>query len=204
MLEIIKKHNKKIDASKILSKLKLKKNNYFLVSLHREENVEISKNFNNLIKSIQFIENKYKMPIIISTHPRTKKKLSQKKVNIDNGNIIFTKPFGFIDYNKLQLNAYCVISDSGTITEESSIFDIPSVMIRQAHERPEGMENGVLIMSGLKKDDIEASINIVISQRNKNRVFELVGDYNINNFSRKFIRVLFSYVEYVNRVVWQK
>ncbi len=204
MLEVINNNLKKINSSKILRKLNLKKNKYFLVSIHREENVENKKNFKSLMEAIKCIYAKYNLQIVVSTHPRTKKKLEESKYKFNNKSILFSNPFGFIDYNKLQTNAYCVISDSGTISEESSIFNQPSVMIRQAHERPESMEEGVLIMSGLEKEDVVKSINIVTSKNSKNREIKLVNDYNVNNVSKKVVRIIFSYTSFVNRVIWQK
>ncbi len=204
MLEVIKKNQKKINSSKVLKKFNLKQNKFFLVSIHREENVENQKNFKNLLETVEFVHSKYKLPIIISTHPRTKKKLEEIKYHSKNKSIIFSNPFGFLDYNKLQINAFCIISDSGTITEESSIFNKPSVMIRHAHERPEGMEEGVLIMSGLEKKNVAKSIDIVTSQHSKKRSFKLVKDYDVDNVSKKVARIIFSYTDFVNRVVWQK
>ena len=204
MLEVINNNRKKINSSKILKNLMLKKNKYFLVSIHREENVDNIKNFKSLIATIEFIYSKYRLPIVVSTHPRTRKKLKDSKYKFNNKSIIFSNPFGFLDYNKLQINSFCVISDSGTITEESSIFNQPSVMIRQAHERPEGMEEGVLIMSGLEKENVVSSIDIVTSQHSKKREIKFVNDYDVDNLSKKVVRIIFSYTSYVNRVVWKK
>ncbi len=203
MLEVIKKNSSKINSSKILSKYNLRKNNYFLVSIHREENVDNSRNFKALMETINAIFDKYKIPILISTHPRTRIKLQKGNYKF-NKSVIFAKPFGFHDYNKLQINAKCVISDSGTITEESSIFDIPAVMIRQAHERPEGMEEGILIMSGIDKINTCKSIEIVVSQKIKKRTIKIVNDYDVENVSKKVIRIIFSYTDFVNRNIWKR
>ena len=180
-------------------------NKYFIVSIHREENVDSEENFNNLLDSLNSVAEKFHLPIIVSTHPRTKIKLESLNRNDINSLISFMKPLGFFDYNKLQKKSYCVISDSGTITEESSILNFPAITIRQTHERPEGMDEGTLIMSGLKKDRIIQSINVIISQSVTNkRVMKLVSDYDVNNFSKKIVRIIFSYINYINRTVWRK
>ena len=205
MKEILDHHEKDIDASDILEKLELNKNEFFIVSCHREENVDSIQNFNDLLDSLNAIADKYNYPVIVSTHPRTRIKLEKLNRNDLHKNVKFLKPMGFFDYNKMQKNAYCVISDSGTITEESSILNIPAITIRQAHERPEGFDEGVLIMSGLKKDRIIQSINVVVEQsKSKERVCKLVDDYNVNNFSIKVSRAVISYIDYVNRTVWKK
>ena len=191
MKEILEHNIEKIKGSKVLEKLELKEYNYFIVSTHREENVDSEDNFNNLLDSLNAIAEKYKMPIIVSTHPRTRIKLEGLNRSDFNPLIQFLKPLGFFDYNKLQMKAFCVISDSGTITEESSILNIPAITIRQAHERPEGMDEGVLIMTGLKKDLIIQSIDIVTSQHDyAQRAFNLVSDYDVDNFSKKILRAV--------------
>ena len=154
--------------------------------------------------SIDEISKVYNLPIIISTHPRTRKKLEEIGYEKNNKLIRFSKPYGFHEYNKLQMNAFCVISDSGTITEESSILNLPAITIRQAHERPEGMDEGTLIMSGLNKDRIIESIEVVTSQNKKNRVTKIVSDYDVDNVSMKVLRIILSYVDYINRTVWRK
>ncbi len=205
MKEIIEFNMAKIKKSKVLSKLKLKKYKYFIVSTHREENVDSEENFNNLLDSLNAIAEKYKMPVIVSTHPRTRIKLEKLDRSDFNPLIQFLKPLGFFDYIKLQMQSYCVISDSGTITEESSILNFPAITIRQAHERPEGMDEGTLIMTGLKKELIMKSIDIVVSHHTYDgRTFKLVYDYNVDNFSKKILRAIFSYTSYINRVVWKK
>ena len=148
MLEVLNKNKNSINKNNVLTKEKLKKNKYFLMSIHREENLDQKENLKNLLESISAISESYNLPIIISTHPRTKKKLSEISYINKDKNIKFAKPFGFFEYVKLQINAFCVISDSGTITEESSLLNFPAITIRNAHERPEGMDEGVLIMSG--------------------------------------------------------
>jgi len=205
MKEILDFHSNEIYASNILTQLNLEINRYFIVSVHREENVDSDENFNDLLDSLNAIAKKYELPIIVSTHPRTKNKLeSLKRIDID-PLIQFLKPLGFFDYNKMQQNAFCVISDSGTISEESSILNFPAITIRQAHERPEGMDEGTLIMSGLKKERIIQSIGIIVSQfTTEKRVTKIVNDYNVDNFSLKVVRAIISYVDYVNRTVWKK
>ena len=202
MLEILNFYKTQIESSSILKKLNLSEKEFFLVSSHREENIDSEINFKNLINSLNTIAEVYGFPIIVSTHPRTMKKIKETKELKINSNINFMKPLGFFDYNKLQKNAFCVISDSGTITEESSILNFPAITIRQAHERPEGMDEGVLIMSGLKSQNVLKSIEIVTSQNNSN--INMVEDYKTNNFSIKIIRVIMSYIEYVNSNVWKK
>ena len=194
----------KILSSNILEKEELEKGKYFLMSIHREENVDSPKNFTDLLESIDAITENYKYPIIISTHPRTKKKLEEMGYEEKNEYLRFAKPFGFHEYNQLQLNAYCVISDSGTITEESSILKIPAITIRQAHERPEGNDEGTLIMTGLNKNRILESIEVVVNQHNNDGPMRMVNDYSIDNVSKKVLRIILSYTDYVNRTVWSK
>lgn len=205
MKEILYHHLDKINSSKILHILELKKRDFFLVSAHREENVDSEINFVNLLNSLNAIAEKFNKPIIVSTHPRTKKRLEKIKDKDFNELISFMKPMGFFDYVKLQMNAYCVISDSGTITEESSLLNFPAITIRQAHERPEGMDEGTLIMTGLEKERILYSIDIVVSQfSEEKRNFKIVYDYDVDNFSKKVVRIVTSYVDYINRTVWRK
>ena len=205
MKEIFKCYGKDIDRSKILEKLSLRAGNYFVVSAHREENIDSDRNFNNLIDSLNGISEEFDKPIIFSTHPRTMiriKKLHSSKLC---KNIKILKPLGFLDYVYLQKNSYCVISDSGTITEESSILGFPAITVREAHERPEGMDVGTLIMTGLKKNDIIESIKIIISQRADGKdSFEGIPDYNTGNVSKKVLRIIMSYIGYINQRVWFK
>lgn len=205
MKEVLEYYKPQIEKSTVLKKLKLKKGEYFVVSAHREENVDSKENFTDLLASLNAIAAKYNRPIIFSTHPRTRKRLE----NVESGNfdrrIKFMKPLGLFDYVKLQTEAFCVISDSGTITEESSILNFPAVTIRQAHERPEGMDEGTLIMCGLQAETVLDSIEIVTSQYSrKNREFCLVPDYDVNNVSKKVLRIIMSYTDYINRTVWKK
>lgn len=205
MKEILDFHTREIDNSKVLDQLNLKSREFFIVSTHREENVDSEANFNDLLDSLNAIAEKYKQSVIVSTHPRTKKKLEELNRNDINPLVQFLKPLGFFDYIKLQKEAHCVISDSGTITEESSILNFPAITIRQAHERPEGMDEGTLIMTGLRKENVLNSIEIVTSQFSaETRQFKIVSDYDVDNFSKKVVRIVMSYTDYINRTVWKK
>lgn len=202
MREIIDSHKREINNSEILSKLKLNKSNYFLVSTHREENVDEEKNLLDMLESLNAICDSYKLPIIVSTHPRTKMRLDKLKGKPQIHSLIeFIKPIGIFDYLNLQINSKCVISDSGTITEESSILGFPAIMVRNSHERPEGMDQGVLIMSGLKKDRVLEALNVTLSS---DFTQPIVDDYNHENVSTKVLKVILSYIDYVNREVWKK
>jgi UDP-N-acetylglucosamine 2-epimerase (non-hydrolysing) len=205
MKEILDYHSKEINSSKIINELKLKEKKYFLVSAHREENVDYKKNLKSLLTSLNSIAEKHKLPVIVSTHPRTKNRIDRMKDKVKADKLIkFLKPLGFLDYIKLQKSSMCVISDSGTITEESSILKFPAVMIRQAHERPEGMDKGTLIMSGLEKDRIIESIDVVVKNYKDKVIPEIVDDYNINNVSSKVVKIILSYIDFVNNTVWRK
>jgi len=205
MKEILNFYNSDIDKSKILLELKLKSNKFFLVSIHREENVDYSSNLSSLLKSLNYIAEKYKFPVIVSTHPRTKDRITKLKTKIKLNSLIqFLKPLGFFDYIKLQKSSFCVISDSGTITEESSILKFPAIMIRQAHERPEGMDEATVIMSGIEKTRIEESINVVTQQFKNGILPKIIDDYNVENVSQKVVKIILSYIDYVNRNVWKK
>ena len=205
MKEVIDFYTPKIQDSKVLEKLNLKAKNYFVVSAHREENIDSEENFNDLMNTLNQIAIKYSKRIIFSTHPRTMKKIEKIEKNKINPLIEIMKPLGFIDYITLQKNAFCVISDSGTITEESSLLLFPAITIRQAHERPEGMDHGTLIMSGLKSKGVLHSIHIVTEQaKNETQQIEVVKDYNILNVSSKVVRIIQSYTDYINRTVWSK
>jgi len=205
MKEILGYYMAKIKASDAIDRFSLFPRQYFIVSTHREENVDNEENFTDLFESLNRIADAYKMPIIFSTHPRTRKRLETFDNIQLNKAIRFLKPLGFLDYVKLQMNAFCVISDSGTITEESSILNFPAVTIRQAHERPEGMDEGTLIMCGLKADRVLESIDIVTKNHpDKLRQFRIVPDYDVDNVSKKVLRIIMSYTEYVNRTVWHK
>lgn len=209
MKEILDFYMSSILKSSVLGRLKLSPGGYFVLSAHREENIDCERNFNDLLDALNKIAKTFRKKIIVSTHPRTRKKLE----SMGNGRsrrrfdprISFLRPLGFFDYIKLQINAACVISDSGTITEESSILDFPAVTIRQAHERPEGMDEGTLIMCGLKADDIIDAIRAVSSQHSKSgRQFRVIPDYDVDNVSKKVVRIIESYTDYVNRTVWHR
>jgi UDP-N-acetylglucosamine 2-epimerase (non-hydrolysing) len=205
MKEILDFHSESIQKSNVLETLQVKRNEFFVLSAHREENIDNDKNFSQLIESLNRIVIEFNKKIIVSTHPRTRKKIEKIASPHFDEKIVFLKPLGFFDYNKLQQEAFCVISDSGTITEESSILNFPAITIRQAHERPEGMDEGTLIMSGLSAERIIESIKIVTGQFNpQSRKFKLVADYNVDNFSMKIVRIIASYTEYINRTVWKK
>ena len=205
MKEVLDFNMNKIKLCNVLKKENLKSKKYILMSIHREENVDSPENFSNLLEAIQALSLKYKMPIIISTHPRTRKKLDEIEFENNNSSIRFSKPFGFHEYNKLQIEAFCFISDSGTIAEEGSILNLPAVTIRQAHERPEGMDETTVIMSGLKKINILNAVNLATQHNSEStRVINTVKDYETNNVSKKIVRIILSYTDYVNRTVWNK
>jgi UDP-N-acetylglucosamine 2-epimerase (non-hydrolysing) len=205
MTEVLNANMEKILTSDILEKEGLEQKKYIVMSIHREENVDSPKNFTDLLESIDELTKKFKIPIIISTHPRTKKKLKDINYQNDNSLIRFSKPYGFHEYNNLQMNAFCVISDSGTISEESSILNLPAVTIRQAHERPEGMDETAVIMSGLNKDRVIHAVEVATAHNSQDiRVIKPVSDYEADNVSKKVLRIILSYVNYVNRTVWHK
>jgi len=205
MTEVLNVNMDKILASDILEKENLVKKGYMLMSIHREENVDSPENFNNLLESIDELTVEYNMPIIISTHPRTRKKLKEIGYEDKNPLIRFSKPYGFHEYNNLQMNSFCVISDSGTIAEEGSILNLPAVTIRQAHERPEGMDETTVIMSGLNKNRVMEAVKVATTHNNqKNRVIKPVKDYEADNVSKKVLRIILSYIDYINRTVWYK
>lgn len=205
MTEVLLYHKDEIERNEVLEKEGLQKGEYFIVSTHREENVDSEKNFSDLLASLNAIVDKYQKKVIVSTHPRTRKKLESIGFVNSNPMIEFMKPFGFMEYVKLQQNAFCVISDSGTITEESSILHFPAITIRQAHERPEGMDEGTLIMSGLDNMRILESIEVVTRQYAEGKdVIHSIPDYAADNVSKKVVRIILSYTDYVNRTVWHK
>lgn len=205
MKEVLNYYMPKIKTSTALKKMKLIKKKYFVVSTHREENIDNEDNFQRLLDSLNAIGKKYKMPVIVSTHPRTRQKLEQLNRKDIDKHVRFLKPMGFFDYIKLQQNAFCVVSDSGTISEESSILNFPAIMIRQAHERPESMDEGTLIMSGLNPERVLQSIKIITSDfSSKTRLTRVVPDYDIDNVSVKIARIIMSYTDYINRTVWSK
>lgn len=201
IFEVLDAYNKEIEASTILSKLKLNKESYFLVSAHREENIN-SKNFLKLVISLNEIAEKYQLPIIVSTHPRTRNKIEETGAEF-HSLIQLMKPMGFHDYNNLQKNAKAVLSDSGTISEESSIMNFPALNIREAHERPEAMEEASVMMVGLSPQRIMQGLLVLEKQESgKKRTLRPVSDYSMPNVSDKIVRIIISYTDYINRVVW--
>ena len=205
MTEVLSANMEKIKYSDILGKEGLEPKAYIVMSIQREENVDSPKNFNDLLESIDELTKKYSMPIIISTHPRTRKKLEDIGYQNENPLIRFSKPYGFHEYNNLQMNAFCVISDSGTISEEASILNLPAITIRQAHERPEGMDETTVIMSGLSKTRIIDAVEVATDHNSQDvRAIKPVKDYEADNVSKKVLRIILSYVDYVNRTVWHK
>ena len=204
MFEVFNTYREGIENSDILTRLKLKEFEFFVVSAHREENIDSDKNFLNLVESLNAIVEAYQMPIIVPTHPRTQKRIDEMKVEL-NPMIQLLKPLGFMDYNNLQISAKAVLSDSGTINEEASIMNFPAINLREAHERPEGMEEAVVIMTGLEKERIMQSLAIINNQpRGEQRLMRQVSDYSMPNVSDKVVRIIHSYTDYINRVVWKK
>ena len=209
MQEVFQYYWSKIESSKILSKLKTKAQDYFIVSLHREDNVDSSENLHALLNALYKITTFYQKRIFISMHPRTRKNIekliSAKHLDKLKQKLTFLKPFGFCDYIKLQINAYCVLSDSGSLTEEASILNFPAITLRRMHERPEGMDVGTLIMSGYNADRILQAIDIIVSQHATNKKqIDIVSDYQVKNVSIKIPRIITSYVDYINTKIWHK
>ena len=204
MYEVLNYYRKGINVSSVLSRLTLTKNEYFVISAHREENVDSDKNFSKLVALLNDVAERYNLPVIVSTHPRTQKRIDDMGVSFHK-KVHLLKPLGFKEYNKLQLSAKAVLSDSGTINEESSILNFPALNIREAHERPEGMEEAAVMMVGLESQRVLQGLEILSSQRRgDDRDFRLVTDYSMPNVASKVIRIIYSYTDYVNRVVWKK
>ncbi|MBK7107108.1 MAG: UDP-N-acetylglucosamine 2-epimerase (non-hydrolyzing) [Ignavibacteriae bacterium] len=213
MFEVLNHFLPKINSSTILSHLSLVTNHYFLISSHREENINNEKNFKGLINALNMLAEKYGLPVIVSTHPRTRNKLDQynkslvtnHQLPVTNNLIQFLKPMGFIDYNYLQMNAKVVLSDSGTISEESSILNFPAINIREAHERPEAMEEASVMMTGFNEERIFQAIKVLESQKRfDERTLRQVYDYSMPNVSDKVVRIIMSYTDYIKRVVWNE
>jgi len=205
MREVLDHYMPKIQASDVLARMGLEQGRYFIVSMHREENVDTPENLKDLVQTLNALEEQYQIPVIVSTHPRTQKRLDSLNLGKLDSRIQFLKPFGFCDYVKLQMEALSVVSDSGTITEEGSLLNLPAVTIRNAHERPEGMDVGTLIMAGLKKERVLDAVRVIISQHDRNiRVMAPVEDYETQSVSKKILRIVLSYTDYVNRTVWRK
>jgi len=204
MFEVLHHYMPKIKASNILDRFDLKPRKYFVVSSHREENIDDPKQFLKFIKSLNKLAQSYQHRIIVSTHPRTRKRIEAENLQLDNL-IELVKPLGFNDYVKLQIHARAVLSDSGTINEESSILNFPALNIRNAHERPEGMEEGAVMMTGFEWKNIKSAIRVLDEQpREDDRLLHIVGDYSKPNVSHKVVRIILSYIDYVNRFVWHK
>lgn len=203
MFEVLSHYSPSIEASDILFRLDLKEQQYFVVSCHREENVNSNEKFNSFIETLNLISDRYGFPIIVSTHPRTRKMLESKNLAVRD-NIQFLKPMGFNDYNALQMRSFAVLSDSGTISEESSILNFPALNIREAHERPEAMEEAAVMMVGFNRDRILQGLEQLAVMNRKERVFRRVADYSMPNVSEKMVRIIISYVDYIKRTVWSE
>jgi UDP-N-acetylglucosamine 2-epimerase len=203
MYEVLHHFMPKINASGIVQQLSLKENEYFVVSAHREENISSEKNFNNIVTVLNTIAENYKMPVIVSAHPRTRKMIESRQIQF-NPLVQLLKPFGLSDYIALQVNAKAVLSDSGTISEESSILNFPALNIRQAHERPEAMEEASVMMVGLNPERIMQGLKQLESQSKKDRTFRPVNDYSMPNVADKVVRIILSYTDYIKRVVWSE
>jgi UDP-N-acetylglucosamine 2-epimerase (non-hydrolysing) len=205
MCEVLQHYGPRIHRSRILRTLGLAPGRYFVVSAHREENVDDPRNLRGLLDSLDAVAKRDGRRIIFSTHPRTRARLAGTKRSGHPSKIEFLKPLGFLDYIKLQMNAYCVLSDSGTLTEESSILGFPAVMIRQAHERPEGMDEATVIMADLQPARVLDAIDLAVAHHvRRKKPFRIVDDYTAGNVSQKVVRVILSYTDYVNRTVWRK
>ena len=204
MFEVLNFYKHKIVSSNVLEQLNLTEHQYFVVSAHREENINSDQNFLDLVDMLNAVAEQYNYPVIVSTHPRTRKRIEQMGVSF-HPLVQLLKPLGFSDYNKLQLSAKATLSDSGTINEESSILNFPALNLRQAHERPEGMEEAAVMMVGLTAERVLQGLAIIDSQpRDEQRLLRLVADYSMPNVSEKVARIVLSYTDYVNRVIWKK
>lgn len=205
MEEVLDYYMPRIQASDVLRREGLEEDRFFIVSTHREENVDTPENLRDLLETLRALAEAYQYPIIVSTHPRTRKRLEALGESLDHPLIRFVKPFGLLDYIKLQMSAFCVLSDSGTITEEASLLNLPAITIRNAHERPEGMDEGTLIMSGLRRERVLDAVRVVTSQHDRaRRVIPVVRDYQAGPVSKQVVRVVLSYTDYINRTVWSK
>lgn len=204
MFEVLTYYRAQIDASDVLNRLDLKENSYFVVSAHREENIEEPQTFIKLVEVLNSVAEDHNLPVIVSTHPRAQNRINETNT-IFHPKVRLLKPLGFHDYVKLQLSARAVLSDSGTINEESSILNFPAINLREAHERPEGMEEGAVMMVGLSIERVRQALSILSDQlRGVERSLRLVDDYSMPNVSDKVVRIIHSYTDYVNRVVWKK
>ena len=205
MREVLDHYMPKVQVSDVLQRMRLERGRYFIVSTHREENVDSEENLRDLLVTLNALAETYNVPVIISTHPRTRKRLDALSGLEPDVRIQFMKPFGFCDYIRLQMESLCVISDSGTITEEASLLNLPAITIRNAHERPEGMDAGTLIMAGLTKDRVLDAVRITVAQYDRQKAaIRPVEDYENPSVSRQVLRIVESYTDYVNRTVWRK
>ena len=203
--EVLAYARPRIHASDVLARTGLEAGRFFIVSAHREETVDTPERLRELLRTLRAVAAEWKMPIIFSTHPRTRKRLEALGESVEDPMIRFLAPFGFNDYVKLQLESFCVLSDSGSITEEASLLSLPAVTIRDVHERPEGMDVGTLVMCGLKQDQVLDAIRVVTRQHDRaRRVFPVVPDYEAGPVSKQVVRVVLSYIDYVNRTVWRR
>jgi UDP-N-acetylglucosamine 2-epimerase (non-hydrolysing) len=205
MDEVLDYYMPKIEASTVVARTGLESGKFFIVSAHREENVDTPSNLRDLLETLKVVADVYRYPIVVSTHPRTRKRMEALGEAFGHPLIQFASPFGLFDYLKLQMEAFCVLSDSGTITEEASLLNLPGVMLRNAHERPEGMDEGTVIMSGLKADRVLDAVKIVTNNRDRTRrTFRPVSDYQAGPVSKKIVRIVLSYIDYVMRTVWRQ
>lgn len=205
MREVLDHYMPKIQASDVLQRMRLVRGRYFIVSAHREENVDSDENLRDLLQTLNALAEAYDVPVIVSTHPRTRKRLDALSGVEPDARIQFMKPFGFCDYIRLQMESLCVISDSGTITEEASLLNLPAITVRNAHERPEGMDAGTLTMAGLKKERVLDAVRITVAQHtNEKAAIRPVQDYENPSVSKQVLRIVESYTDYVNRRVWRK
>jgi len=203
MREVLRDHMDDIKKSDVLERLGLEKRKYILVSAHREENIDLEENFMDLMNSINHIAEKYQMPVIYSTHPRSKKFIEMRNFVFD-PHVQSMKPFGFLDYNMLQMNAYCVLSDSGTLSEESAMLGFPGVLIRTSTERPEVLDKGTVVIGGIRGEDVERATELAVSMYENNEEVVMSPDYNDTNVSVKVVKLIQSYTDIVNRTVWLK
>lgn len=205
MREVLDYYMPKIHGSDVLERQGLQAGKYFLVSIHREENVDVPENLRDLLLTLNALAGTHGFPVLVSTHPRTRNRLDALEAGPVNPLVRFAKPFGFFDYLKLQMEAACVVSDSGTITEEASLLNLPAVTVRNAHERPEGMDVGTLVMAGLKQERVLDAVRIVMAQHDRAaRAMRPVADYEAGAVSKQVLRIVLSYTDYVNRTVWRK
>lgn len=203
MREVLEKNREKIEASEALKELSLKPKKYILVSAHREENIDIEENFYSIMNALNAVANKYNMPVIYSTHPRSLKRITDRGFVFEK-NFKNLKPFGFFDYNKLQKNAYCVLSDSGTLSEESAMLGFPGVLIRTSTERPEVLDKGTVVIGGIKESDIISALDLAVAMYENNEPLADIPDYADTNVSVKVVKIIESYVKIINEVVWKK